>query len=132
MGTSTIYKRMNDLGMNFKEMTKKDLGELEKLSPYGEEKWYHGWSCPLELHNGNVYPLIFWKGLLMRLEEAPSKLNKKYYNKYSGKTLNEYEWTMLKKFLIAEITRLDKEFKKSLKNKGKLKEINGLIYNNIF
>ncbi len=110
---------MNDLGLSFKDMTKKDLKELEKLSPWGKEQWYHGWSTPMELHNGNVYPLIFWKGLLMRLEEAPNKLNKKYYNKYTGKHLKEYEWTVLKRFLLAEINRLDKNFKKSLRNKNR-------------
>jgi len=108
---------MNDLGMNFKNMTKKDLRELEKLSPYGEEKWYRGWSCPMELHNGNTYVLIFWKGRLMRLEQAPKFLDKKYFNKYTGKHVREYEWTLLKKLLINEVDSLDKEFKKSLRKK---------------
>jgi hypothetical protein len=117
MGTSTIYKRMNDLGMSFKSMSQKDLDELEKLSPYGEEKVYRGWTCPMELHNGNIYFLVSWKGRLMRLDQAPKILNKKYYHKYSGKTLNEYEWTRLKTLIINEVNNLDNEFKKSLRRK---------------
>jgi len=39
-----------------------------------------------------------------------------------GKEVNEYEWTVLKKYMLAEIQRLDKEFKKSLrKNKACVK-----------
>lgn len=122
MGTSTIYKRMNDLGLRFRSMTKKDLKELEKLSPYKKDSYYHGWSAPFELHNGNVYVLVFWKGRLMKLEEAPKKLDKKYYHTYKGKTLNIYEWTLLKRLILNEINELDKEFKKTLKNKYKTKE----------
>ena len=50
---------------------------------------------PFELHKGNVYPLVFWKGNLMKLEDAPKVLNKKYYSKYRGKEVNEYEWIVL-------------------------------------
>jgi hypothetical protein len=119
MGTSTIYKRMNDLGLLFKNMNKKDLKELEKLSPLNKEQWYHGWSCPMELHNGNVYSLVFWKGRLMKLEDAPKLLNKKYYDKYQGKTIKEYEWTLLKRLILNEINYLDKEFKKEIRKTNK-------------
>lgn len=115
MGTTTIYKRMNDLGLRFKSMTKKDLKELDKLSPYKENSYYHGWNAPLELHNGNVYVLVFWKDRLMKLEEASKILDKKYYDKYSGKTLNIYEWTLLRKLILNETDRLDKEFKKNVR-----------------
>ena len=83
---------------------------------------------PLELHNGNVYALVFWKGKLMKIEEAPKILNKKYYSKHRRKEVNEYEWTVLKKYLLAEIQRLDKEFKKSQrKNKTCVKgDIKGI------
>jgi hypothetical protein len=58
----------------------------------------------------------------MKLEDAPKALNKKYYDKYSGKTLREYEWTLLKKLIINETEYLDKKFKKEIrKTKGKVK-----------
>jgi len=31
----------------------------------------------------------------MKLEDAPKVLNKKYYSKYRGKEVNEYEWIVL-------------------------------------
>ncbi|MBI2106241.1 hypothetical protein HYT56_05415 [Candidatus Woesearchaeota archaeon] len=118
MGTSTIYEKMNDLGLSFRSMTKKDLKELDKISPYKEDSYYRGWSAPFELHNGNVYVLVFWKGRLMKLEEAPKILNKKYYSSYKRKTLNEYEWTLLKKFILNSVNELDKDFKKTIRNKS--------------
>ena len=57
----------------------------------------------------------------MKIEEAPKVLNKKYYDKYQGKKLNEYEWTILKRHLLAEVEHLDKEFKKA-QRKSKTKE----------
>ena len=96
-------------------ITKKDLKELDNLSPYKENSYYRGWSAPFELHNGNIYILIFWKGRLMKLEEAPKILNKKYYDKYSGKTIRVYEWTLFKRLILNEINRLDKWFKKIAK-----------------
>lgn len=119
MGTTTIYTRLNDMYCPLDKMSKKELRELNKRSPYSKDNWLNGWSVPYELHNGNVYLLVSWKGMLMKLEEAPEKLNKKYYNKYTGKTLNEYEWTVLKRFMQAEIIRLDKEFKKQARKKTK-------------
>jgi hypothetical protein len=119
MGTTTFFLRHNDLGKSLNKMSKKELERLNNLSPYVETPYCAGWQVPLELHNGNVYALVFWKGRLMKIEEAPKVLNKKYYDKYRGKEIKEYEWTILKKYLLAEIERLDKEFKKSLrKNKN--------------
>ena len=117
MGTSTIYKRMNDLGLFFDDMTKKDLKELNKLSPYRNDSYYRGWNAPFELHNGNVYVLVFWKGRLMKLEDAPHQLNRKYWDKHRGKTHNLYEWTLLKRLISNEVDYLDKRFKKELKKK---------------
>ena len=77
---------------------------------------------PLELHNGNVYILVFWRGRLMRLDDAPSELCVKHYNRYTGKTLNVYSWTLLKWRILHEIERLDKEFKKSARKKRKQTE----------
>jgi len=85
MGTTTFYLRNNDYGRSLSKMTKKELEKLSKLSPYSKEPFFLGWKTPLELHNGNVYVLVFWKGKLMKLEEAPNFLNKKYYDKYTGK-----------------------------------------------
>ena len=100
-------------------MGKEELENLNNISPYAETTHHAGWHVPLELHNGNVYVLVFWKGRLMKLEEAPKALRKKYYSKHLGKEVNEYEWTVLKKYMLAEMQRFDKEFKKSLrKNKN--------------
>jgi len=117
MGTTTFYLRHNDFGRALNRMNKKELERLNKISPYCKEHSYLGWRVPLELHNGNVYILVFWKGKLMRLEDAPNCLNKKYWDKYSGKTLNLYEWTILKKVILKDVEYLDKKFKKELKKK---------------
>ena len=122
MGTTTFFLRHNDLGKPLNKMGKKELEKLNNLSPYDDTPHYAGWRVPLELHNGNVYVLLFWQGRLMKIEEAPKLLNKKYYSKHRYKEVNEYEWTVLKKYMLAEIQRLDKEFKKSLrKNKTRVK-----------
>ena len=118
MGTTTIFTRHNDLGAKFESMSKEDLKKLSRLSPFSkEENFYRGWKAAYELHNGNIYVLVFWKGRLMRLEETIKILNKKYYDKYHGKTLKEYEWTLLKKLILNEVEYLDKEFKKELRKK---------------
>ena len=58
----------------------------------------------------------------MRIEDAPKILNRKYFSKYRGKEVNEYEWTVFKRYLLSEIQSLDKEFKKSRRrNKTVLK-----------
>ena len=113
MGTATIFKRLNDLHGSLADMTKEELEKIDGSSPYSSEKlWLHGWSIEMELHTGNVEPLVWWKGRLMRLRDAPKLLTKKYYNKYSGKYSPSSEWTMLKKYLQAELEQLDKEFKR--------------------
>ena len=90
MGTTTFYLRHNDFGSKLRKMKKKELEILDNLSPYKEDHYAFGWRAPLELHNGNVYVLVFWKGKLMKLEDAPKILRNKYYDKYRGKTLKEY------------------------------------------
>lgn len=115
MGTTTIYLKHNDIGMPLNRMKRDDLKELSRISPYGKEQHYKGWSTPLELHNGNVYRLVFWKGRLLKLEDTPKTLNRKYYDKYRGRALNVYEWTLLKRLASGELDRLDKEFRKELK-----------------
>lgn len=124
MGTTTFFLRHNDLGKSLNKMGKEELEKLNSLSPYSETPYYSGWQVPLELHNGNVYILVFWQGRLMKIEEAPNILNKKYYSRYRCKEVNEYEWTVLKKYMLAEIQRLDKEFKKSLR-KNKASQMKG-------
>ena len=81
MGTTTFFLRHNDLRKPFTKMDKKELEKLDSLSPYGETQHHAGWSVPFELHNGNVYVLVFWKGRLIKIENAPKTLNKKYYSK---------------------------------------------------
>ncbi len=115
MGTTTFFLRHNDLRRRLSDMTKEELQHMDELSPYKENNSVWEWRAAMELHNGNVHPLIFWKGSLMRLDEAPNRLNKKYYNKYTGKTLKEYEWTVLRRFLLSELHHLDKEFKKMVR-----------------
>ena len=127
MGTTTFFLRLNDCGKPLHKMNKKELEELNNLSPYDDRPYKGGWLVPLELHNGNVNALVFWKGRLMKIEDTPKALNKKYYDKYQGKKLKEYEWTILRKYLLAEIDRLDTEFKKAQrksKAKGDKPDIN--------
>ena len=102
-------------------MSKKELAELNSTTPYDDKPYKGGWLVPLELHNGNVNVLVFWKGRLMKIENAPKVLNKKYYDTRRGKKLNEFEWTVLRRYLLAEIEQLDKEFKKA-QRKSKTKE----------
>lgn len=121
-GNYNIFLRHNDSGKPLSKMGTKELEKLDSLSPYGETQYHAGWSVPFELHNGNIYTLVFWKGKLMKIEDTPKVLDKKYYDKDRGKKLNKYEWTILKRYLLAEIERLDKKFKKSLrKNKACVK-----------
>ena len=124
MGTTTFYLKYNDFGLPFNRMSKKDLKILSKLSPYSENNSYQGWRVPFELHNGNVYVLVFWQGRLMKLEEALKILNKKYYSRYRGKTLKEYEWTLLRKLILKDVDYLDKCFKKGLRRKPSKSPIN--------
>ena len=128
MGTTTFFLRLNDCEKPLHKMSKKKLEELNNTTPYDDKPYKGGWLVPLELHNGNVNVLVFWKGRLMKIEDAPKVLNKKYYDKYRSKKLNEYEWTILKKHLLAKIEHLDKEFKKARrknKNKRDTKGTNG-------
>ena len=118
MGTTTFYLRHNDVGTRLKNLKKKELETLDKLSPYKEDSNAFGWRVPFELHNGNVYVLIFWKGRLMKLDDAPNLLKRKYWDKYRGKTHNLYEWTLLKRVILNEVEYLDKKFKKELRKKG--------------
>lgn len=119
MGTTTFYLKNNDLGRNLHNMSKEELEQFDKINPYSKDPYFKGWKVAVELHNGNIYPLIFWKGRFMKLEDALANLNKKYYDKYTGKNRKEYEWTLLKNLLLSEIERLDEEFKASLRKKKK-------------
>ena len=89
MGTTTFFLRHNDLGKPLNKMDKEELEKLNNLSPYIKTPFHAGWQAPLELHNGNVYVLVFWKGRLIKIEDTPKVLNKKYYSKYIGKEINE-------------------------------------------
>jgi len=119
MGTTTIFLRHNDIRIPLSSMKKKDLKSIDKLSPYSPENNHQGWRTPMELHNGNVEILVWWKGRLMRLEDVPKRLCNKYYDKYRGKTQPIYEWTLLKGVALNEIKELDKEFRKIIRKKGK-------------
>ena len=104
MGTSTIFKRSNDFGGRLADMSKEELEMLDKLSPWKEDKdFVRGWSAIMELHNGNFNPLIWRYGRLFSLDDAPKILTKKYYSRYRGKTMREYEWTLLRRYLDAKL-----------------------------
>jgi hypothetical protein len=117
MGTTTFYLKHNDLGPSLNQMSKEDIEALSRLSPYGKDNHYRGWHVPMELHNGNVYVLVFWQGRLMKLEHAPKELSRRYYDRYRGKTLREYEWTLLRRLIINRVEQLDKEFRRNLRKK---------------
>ena len=86
---------------------------LAQSRPRGDEKErVHGWTVEMELHNGNIHPLIWWYGQLMRLRDAPKLLTGKYYSKYADKRLRSSEWTPLKAHLEQELELLDKEYKR--------------------
>lgn len=112
MGTSTLFRRLNDLRTPLAGMSKADLEKLDKMSPWGgaEKERVGGWSILMELHNGNFHPLIWWYGRLIHLKDAPKMLTGKYYHKYSGKYSRSSEWTLLRKYLEAELKELDKEY----------------------
>ncbi|MBI5046995.1 hypothetical protein HZC07_04685 [Candidatus Micrarchaeota archaeon] len=113
MGTSTIFRRYNDLGRYLASMSKEDLEKIDKLSPWKEEKEsVGGWSILMELHNGNMHPLVWWYGRLIHLRDAPKILTKKYYDTYRGKHLQASEWTLFKRYLEGELKALDKEYKR--------------------
>lgn len=121
MGTSMIFRWYNDLHQNLAGMSKEDLEKIDKLSPWSKEKEsVQGWSILMELHNGNIEPLIWWKGRLLRLRDAPSVLTKKYYSKYDGKYLRSSEWTIFKKYLEGQLMQLDKEFKRLKRKEARL------------
>lgn len=123
MGTSTIFKRFNDLSGRLSELSKEELGKIDRLSPWSAEKEsVSGWSAVMELHNGNATPLIWWYGRLIRLTDAPGLLTKQYYNRYTGKYSQASEWTLLRKYLENELKMLDIEYKKA-RRKGYKKKL---------
>ncbi|MBI2147137.1 hypothetical protein HYU19_01510 [Candidatus Woesearchaeota archaeon] len=111
MGTTTFYLKHNDLGPSLSSLSKDDIAALDKLSPFTGNNRYKGWAVPMELHNQNIYILVFWKGRLITLEDAPENLNDKYYDAYRGKTRREYEWTILRRYILQQVAYLDKKFK---------------------
>ena len=118
MGTTTFYLRHNDGASRLDSLSKEDLTKLDLLSPFGNDNHHGGWHVPMELHNGNVHVLVFWKGRLMKLEDAPQNLNRKYYDKYRGKIRREYEWTILRGYILREVAYLDKTFRKYNRKPG--------------
>ena len=76
MGTTTFFLRHNDLGKPLNKMSKEELEKLDNLSPYTKTPNYAGWRVPIELHNGNVYVLVFWNGRLMKIVKWESALDR--------------------------------------------------------
>lgn len=115
MGTTTVYLKHSDFGRPLHRMSLEELERLATLSPYGTNNSFLGWTVPCELHNGNVYVMIFWKGRLLTLELAARTLTRKYYDKYRGKARREYEWTLLKKVIDHETKQAEAVFTKELR-----------------
>lgn len=99
---------------NLAEMPREELKKIDEMSPWGEklEERVGGWSILMELHNGNIHPLIWWYGRLLRLEDAPKMLTGKHYNKYVGKDMRASSWALLRRYLEYELKRLDKEYRR--------------------
>lgn len=123
MGTSTIFRRYNDVRFDLARMSKEDLEKLDELRPWGAEKEsVHGWEALMELHNGNFHPLIWWYGRLFKLHDAPSLLTQRHYNRYTGKYSQASEWTLLRRHLEVELKALDKEYKRTRAKRYRRKE----------
>jgi len=115
MGTSTIFKRHNDFGSRLAGMSKEELEKLDKVSPWaGEQNLPYGWTAPLELHNSDIHILLWWKGMLIRLENAPEQeiLHRKFWNRYKGKTENRSEWSIIKIALRYRIEEAERNYRK--------------------
>ncbi|MFH1200405.1 MAG: hypothetical protein V1708_05025 [Candidatus Micrarchaeota archaeon] len=126
MGTSTIFRRFNDLHGNLAGMSKEDLEKIDQLSPWrAENESVRGWSILMELHNGNFNPLVWWHGRLFHLKDAPLLLTKKYYNRYTGKNSPASEWTLLRKYLEHELKELDKVYKRARAKEYRMKKKRG-------
>lgn len=53
MGTSTIFRRLNDLKRPLASMSKEELEKIDKLNPWSPQVDYvDGWDVQMELHNG--------------------------------------------------------------------------------
>lgn len=122
LGTSTIFRRMNDIAKRLSDMTKDELQSLDNAKGWKEQtNLPAGWSVPIEVHNRNAHVLVWWYGKLIRLSEAPALLNQKYYSRWAGKRLNEYEWTVLKNACQKKLEELDKQFRKTLRKNRRSK-----------
>lgn len=123
MGTTTVFLRHNDCARSLCEMNQEELAQLDELSPYAEKTSYAGWKAPVTVHNSNVSILIFWQGRLMTIDEAAHVLDKKYFDRYAGKERKKYEWTVLKRYMLAKIGWLDKQFQASIRKKKRQTKI---------
>lgn len=113
MGTSTIFRRYNDFGGRLATMSKEELAKIDAMSAWKSEKdRVQGWEVLMELHNGNVHPLIWWNGQLFHLRDGPGFLLRRHYNRYTGKYSNISDWTLLKKYLERELKELDKAYRR--------------------
>lgn len=113
MGTSTLFRRFNDLGGKLSQMSKGDLQKIDGMSPWGKkQEGAGGWSILMELHNGDVHPLVWWYGRLFHLRDAPSLLSGKHYNKHTGRYSSISEWTLLRKSIEMQLKTLDRQYRR--------------------
>lgn len=104
-------------------MSKKDLKKIDESSPWAENtERIQGREAIMELHNGNVHPLIWWHGRLIHLRDSPRLLTKKHYNKHTGKYSQASEWTLLRKHLERELAELDGEYQRIMRRKQRMKK----------
>lgn len=96
-------------------MSKEELERLDNASPWSRDPILPGgWEAPLELHNSDIHILVWWKGMMMRLEKAPEQeiLHRKFWNRYKGKTQNRSEWSIIRRALNYRMEEAERTYLK--------------------
>jgi len=137
MGTTTIFQRHNDYGKRLSSMEKEELGAIDSISAYSSEEEKRkllpgGWYCPLEVHNSDIEVLLWYRGRLFRLMDAPENLLDFFYNKWKGKVEKRTKWSVARMLLKIQLAEAERRYEKALRKKTKsnktrkkLEKING-------